>query len=160
MRSGCRPTEFCRTRSATCSSVRRVGRLRRCAATIPASATGPAHGQSPRRVVAKVEWHPGELYPRVGFIVTNLARPAERIVGLLQPPRHRRAVDQRRARAQSSGPAYHAAPSPRMPSASRCMLLPTTWATSCGRWRCRVQIDTTLNRQNCIQNHAVKGGRS
>ncbi len=34
----------------------------------------------PRRVVAKVEWHPGELYPRVGFIVTNLKRPAERIV--------------------------------------------------------------------------------
>jgi hypothetical protein len=30
--------------------------------------------------VAKVEWHPGELYPRVGFIVSNLARPAERIV--------------------------------------------------------------------------------
>jgi len=27
--------------------------------------------------VAKVEWHPGELYPRVGFIVTNLARPAD-----------------------------------------------------------------------------------
>jgi hypothetical protein len=25
----------------------------------------------PRRVVDKVEWHPGELYPRVGFIVTN-----------------------------------------------------------------------------------------
>src|ERR1700726_3844847 len=36
--------------------------------------------KKPRRVVAKVEWHPGELYPRVGFIVTNLARPAERIV--------------------------------------------------------------------------------
>ena len=36
----------------------------------------------PRRVVAKVEWHPGELYPRVGFIVTNLSRPAERIVAL------------------------------------------------------------------------------
>ena len=33
-----------------------------------------------RRVVAKVEWHPGELYPRVGFIVTNLSRPAERVV--------------------------------------------------------------------------------
>jgi Transposase DDE domain group 1 len=30
-----------------------------------------------RRVVAKVEWHQGELYPRVGFIVTNLARPAK-----------------------------------------------------------------------------------
>jgi Transposase DDE domain group 1 len=37
--------------------------------------------KKPRRVVAKVEWHPGELYPRVGFIVTNLARPAERVVG-------------------------------------------------------------------------------
>ena len=34
----------------------------------------------PRRVVAKVEWHPGELYPRVRFIVTNLSRPAERVV--------------------------------------------------------------------------------
>jgi hypothetical protein len=33
----------------------------------------------PRRVVAKIEWHQGELYPRVGFIVTNLKRPAERI---------------------------------------------------------------------------------
>jgi len=33
-----------------------------------------------RRVVAKVEWHPNELYPRVGFIVTNLARPAERVI--------------------------------------------------------------------------------
>jgi hypothetical protein len=34
----------------------------------------------PRRVVAKVEWHVGELYPRVGFIVTNLARRAENVV--------------------------------------------------------------------------------
>jgi len=33
-----------------------------------------------RRVVAKVEWHPGELYPRVGFVVANLSRPAERVV--------------------------------------------------------------------------------
>ncbi len=31
-------------------------------------------------MVAKVEWHQGELYPRVGFIVTNLKRPPERIV--------------------------------------------------------------------------------
>ena len=34
----------------------------------------------PRRVIAKVEWHPGELYPRVGFIVTTLSRPADRVV--------------------------------------------------------------------------------
>lgn len=35
---------------------------------------------TPRRVVAKVEWHPGALWPRVGFIVTSMARPAERVV--------------------------------------------------------------------------------
>jgi len=27
-----------------------------------------------------VEWHPGELYPRVGFIVTNFRRPARKVV--------------------------------------------------------------------------------
>ena len=30
-------------------------------------------------MVAKVERHPGELHPRVGFIVTNLSRSAERV---------------------------------------------------------------------------------
>ncbi len=34
----------------------------------------------PRRVVAKVEWHRGELYPRAGFIVTNLRRWAGEVV--------------------------------------------------------------------------------
>jgi DDE family transposase len=34
----------------------------------------------PRRVVAKVEWHQGELWPRVGFIVTNLTWPNRRVV--------------------------------------------------------------------------------
>ncbi|MCH9020763.1 MAG: IS1380 family transposase [Proteobacteria bacterium] len=32
-----------------------------------------------RRVVAKVEWHPGELLPQVGFLITNLSVPAERV---------------------------------------------------------------------------------
>ena len=31
-----------------------------------------ASWDKPRRVIAKIEWHPGELFPRVGFIVTNL----------------------------------------------------------------------------------------
>ena len=35
----------------------------------------------PRRVVAKVEWHPGELFPRVGFIVTNLRHASKNVVG-------------------------------------------------------------------------------
>jgi hypothetical protein len=33
----------------------------------------------PRRVVAKVEWHPGELFPRVGFVVTTLTVSDERV---------------------------------------------------------------------------------
>ena len=61
---------------------RPVGRppheVRRCYASFTYQAQS---WKKPRRVVAKVEWHPGELCPRVGFIVTNLARPAERIVG-------------------------------------------------------------------------------
>ena len=34
----------------------------------------------PRRVVAKVEWHQGELFPRVGFIVTNMSARPEGVV--------------------------------------------------------------------------------
>ena len=33
-----------------------------------------------RRVVAKVEWHRGELFPRVGFIVTNMPAVPEGVV--------------------------------------------------------------------------------
>jgi hypothetical protein len=33
-----------------------------------------------RRVVAKIEWHAGELFPRVGFIVTNLNKRAKNVV--------------------------------------------------------------------------------
>ena len=31
-----------------------------------------ASWDKPRRVIAKVEWHPAELFPRVGFGVTNM----------------------------------------------------------------------------------------
>ena len=33
-----------------------------------------------RRVVSKVEWHAGELFPRVGFIVTNLNKHSKNVV--------------------------------------------------------------------------------
>jgi hypothetical protein len=33
-----------------------------------------------RRVAAKVEFHCGELFPRVGFIVTNLAASSRAVV--------------------------------------------------------------------------------
>ena len=39
-----------------------------------------ASWDKPRRVIAKVEWHPGELFPRVGFVVTNLPMDPDWII--------------------------------------------------------------------------------
>ncbi len=39
-----------------------------------------ASWKTARRVVAKVEHHSGELFPRVGFIVTNLTLPGRAVV--------------------------------------------------------------------------------
>jgi len=36
--------------------------------------------ETTRRVVAKIEWHAGELFPRVGFIVTNLRWKSSNVV--------------------------------------------------------------------------------
>ena len=36
--------------------------------------------QHSRRVVAKVEWHAGELFPRVGFMVTNLNKHSKNVI--------------------------------------------------------------------------------
>ena len=33
-----------------------------------------------RRVVAKVEWHHDELFPRVGFVVTNIWKPPADVI--------------------------------------------------------------------------------
>ncbi len=30
--------------------------------------------------MAKIEWHAGELFPRVGFVVTNLRRSPKRVI--------------------------------------------------------------------------------
>jgi len=39
-----------------------------------------ASWEIPRRVVAKIEWHAGELFPRIGFIVTNLRWKSSNVV--------------------------------------------------------------------------------
>ncbi|MBL7186816.1 MAG: IS1380 family transposase [Phycisphaerae bacterium] len=39
-----------------------------------------ASWEIPRRVVAKIEWHAGELFPRVGFTVTNLRWKSSNVV--------------------------------------------------------------------------------
>jgi len=53
----------------------------RCGAITPASAIRPRHGTSPAGWSPRSSGTPivslGELYPRVGFIVTNMTRPPE-----------------------------------------------------------------------------------
>ncbi len=39
-----------------------------------------ASWDKPRRVIAKVEWHPGELFPRIGFVVTNMPMKPDWII--------------------------------------------------------------------------------
>ena len=87
MRSGYRPIGCCKTRSATSQAPGRAtaagGVPLLCQLSLPSRLMDKAAtrgGQEPAPAKAGVEWHPGELYPRVGFIVTNLARPVERLV--------------------------------------------------------------------------------
>jgi len=91
---------------------------------------------NPRRVVAKVEWHPGELYPRLGFIVTNLARPAERVVAFYN---QRGTAEQ--CIKEGKGAIKWTRLSCRSFAANAVRLRSTRWPTtspiSCGRWRCR-----------------------
>jgi len=73
----CRRIASCRRGSAICSNARLVARPMTCADPMQVS---PIKREAGHNRVAKVEWHPGELYPRVGFIVTNMVRRAENIV--------------------------------------------------------------------------------
>jgi Transposase DDE domain group 1 len=79
-----------------------------------------------RHVVAKVEWHPGELYPRVGFIVSNLPRSG-RVSSPSTTSAARASSTSKKARTRSSGRGCHAEPSPPTRSASSFMPWPTTY---------------------------------
>jgi hypothetical protein len=91
--------------------------------------------KKPRRVVVKVEWHPGELYPRVGFIVTNLVRPSERVVAF---------YDQRGTAEQWINEGKAAIGWTRLSCRSfaanavrlQLQALAYNLGISCGRWRC------------------------
>ena len=89
----------------------------------------------PRRVVAKVEFHPGELFPTVGFIVTNRSLPNERACWRSITSAARPSSTSRRASTCSSGRGSPACASTQTPSGCSCTRWPTTWRTSCARWR-------------------------
>ena len=90
---------------------------------------------TPRRVVAKVEWHPGELCPRVGFIVTNLVQPSGSSPSTTSAVRA--SNGSKRARTRSSGPGCRAGRSPPTRCGSSFMRSPTISGISCAHWRRR-----------------------
>ena len=90
-----------------------------------------------RRVVAKVEWHPGELYPRVGFIVTNMARVAENVVAFYNKRGTRASSGSKREQGRYQvDEAVMPVASPPTRFAFSFMRSPTISEISCARWRC------------------------
>ena len=77
---GCRATKCCNTRSLHLL-IRPVGRPPKRPVILYDDFWYRAGSwDRARRVVAKVEWHRGELFPRVGFIVTNMTAGPEGVV--------------------------------------------------------------------------------
>jgi hypothetical protein len=82
-------------RSRICSPASRPTESR-AAGPLPQLPVPGCSWDRPRRVIAKVEHHLGELFPRVGFIVTTLTGTNRADRPLLQPARDGGAVDQGR----------------------------------------------------------------
>ena len=61
---------------------------------MPLLANHPGPEEDRRRVVAKVEFSVGELFPRVGFIVTNLETDSRAVGTVLQQAGDGGTVDQ------------------------------------------------------------------
>ncbi len=92
-----------------------------------------------RRVIARIEWHPGEIFPRVGFIVTNLAVAPDWVVRfynqrgtaeqhlLAHASMRCQATHQGCANTPSAGPACRASGSATTRCGYSCMRWPATW---------------------------------
>ena len=90
--------------------------------------------RAPRRVAAKVEWHPGELYPRVASSSpTCLAQRSAWSRSTISAARL--SNGSKKVRVRSGGRGYRAARSPPMRFVFSFMRWPTISATSCARWR-------------------------
>ncbi len=88
-----------------------------------------------RRVIAKIEWHPGELFPRVGFIVTNLPMGPDWVVRFTTsaaPP----SSTSRKANTPSAGRGCRASGSTITRCGYSCTPWPTTWPPSCAASTC------------------------
>jgi hypothetical protein len=105
--------------------------------------------EKPRRVIAKIEWHPGELFPKVGFIVTNMPMDPDWVVRFYN---QRGTAEQhllgtllrntlpgnasRKANTPSTGHGCRASGSATTRSGCNCTHWPTTWPPSCAASSC------------------------
>ena len=89
-----------------------------------------------RRIVAQVEHHQGELFPRVGFIVTSLRVPSRSVVRFYNK-RGRPSSGSRKANRPRTGRGCRAIASGPTKCDCNSACWPITWATCGGGWGCR-----------------------
>jgi len=96
-----------------------------------------ASWEKARRVVAKVEHHQGELFPRVGFIVTSLSLPSRAVVRFYNKHGTAGAMDQGRQAGNALDPAVVSSVPGQRSALKVGACWPTTWGTCGGGWCCR-----------------------
>ena len=89
-----------------------------------------------RRVIAKIEWHPGELFPRVGFIVTNLPMEPDEVTRFYNR-RAQLSSTSRKESTPSTGRGCHAGGSATTKCGCSYTRWPTTWLPSCAASNCQ-----------------------
>jgi hypothetical protein len=98
--------------------------------------------KKPRRVIAKVEWHQGELFPRIGFIVTNMTSSPQSVVHFY----NRRGTCEQWIKEGKNALTWTRLSCVRsmcpIRSDSPCSCWPTTWGTSCAASRSRKRFHT------------------
>ena len=89
-------------------------------------------------MVAEIEWHGGELFPRVGFLVTDLRRPSRRVVKLYngRGTAERCVKEGKNAVKWTKLSCHDFVDNQVRLSACGGFALRTAWATSCADWRC------------------------
>jgi hypothetical protein len=95
-----------------------------------------ASWRTARRVVAKVEQHAGELFPRIGFIVTNLGTQSRAVVRFYNKQgTAEQCIKEGKQAVKMTRLSCHRFRSNEV--RLWLSLSPTTWETCGGGWRCR-----------------------
>src|SRR5277367_3839054 len=137
-RSGSRPTGSCRTRSATCSSAQSDDRRMKCAAFTLAFVIGRRAGTS-RAASWPRSSGIGASFARASASSSPTWRGRPSASSASTTGAARQSNGSKKGKARSNGRGCRPVPSPPTPCVFSFMCWPTTWATSCGRWRCPIR---------------------